>query len=62
MQYLLANSPYRITDITYQELVRFYVEVDDGSQEIFEKWLVENTNAEATCKKEGKYFIERAVE
>lgn len=46
VQYDLNEYGYTIRDINYKEVVVALVEILDGNQDDFEKWIIENTNAE----------------
>ncbi len=54
VQYLLAEEGYRLHDTIYLENVTCTVEVEVGKQEVFCKWLTENTHAEVLLH-EGEY-------
>ena len=56
VQYLLNDKGYTIRNAAYLECVTFEVEVLIAEQEVFCKWMIENTNAEISIQ-EGEYDL-----
>lgn len=50
IQYDLNENNYTIRDTIYTEKVVVFVEILDGNQQHFKKWIIENTNGEITPK------------
>ncbi len=61
VQYDLNENDYTIREINYQEVVVALVEVLDGNQDHFEKWIVDHTNAEITLRRLAYDYIDFTV-
>lgn len=51
VQYMLNEHNYIIRETQYVEVVSFTVEVEEGKQDEFEAWIIDNTNAEVMVQR-----------
>lgn len=60
VQYLLNEKAYTIKETNYTEIVSVIVEVREGNQDAFTKWLIEKTNAEVEMIP-GEYAVTEVI-